>query len=72
VQSGENARGLELLEKAAALPGAPLELRYHFAVALKNAGRTRDARRTLEAGSPRARNRRVEDAKTLLQRLIGG
>ncbi|HEX3497900.1 MAG TPA: XrtA/PEP-CTERM system TPR-repeat protein PrsT [Stellaceae bacterium] len=72
VESGENARGLAVLEKAAALPDAPLELRYHFAVALKNAGRIREARRTLEAlfAEERKFDGR-EDAKTLL-RAIGG
>ena len=49
VQNGQNPRGLELLETAAAAPSAPLEVRYHLAVALKNAGRIQDARRTLEA-----------------------
>jgi cellulose synthase operon protein C len=49
VRSGENARGLSLLESAAAVPDAPLEMRYHLAVALKNAGRTDEARRALAA-----------------------
>lgn len=72
VESGDNARGLALLEKAAALPGAPLELRYHFAVALKNAGRTREARRTLEAVLAAGKSfDGMADAKTLL-RALGG
>jgi putative PEP-CTERM system TPR-repeat lipoprotein len=73
VQYGENARGVELLEKAAATPDVPLELRYHLAVALKNAGRTRDARRTLEAVLGEGRKfDGIEDARTLLQSLAGG
>ena len=49
VQNGGNARGLALLETAAAAPTAPPEMRYHLAVALKNAGRAADARRILRA-----------------------
>ena len=49
VRNGENARGLTLLESAAAAPDAPPEMRYHLAVALKNAGRVGEARRTLAA-----------------------
>ena len=73
VQNGENARGLDLLQKAAALPAAPLETRYHFAVALKNAGRTREARRTLEAVLATGKSfDGIADAKSLLQSLAGG
>jgi len=73
VQSGENARGLDLLQKAAALPAAPLETRYHLAVALKNAGRTREARRALEAVLAAGRPfDGMAEAKTLLQTLSGG
>src|SRR5260221_162718 len=69
----ENARGLALLEKLATSPTAPLEMRYHLAVALKNAGRTRDARRTLEAvlGDGR-RFDSIGDAQALLRQLAGG
>lgn len=73
VLNGENARGLALLEKVAASPTAPLEMRYHLAVALKNAGRTREARRTLEAvlGDGR-RFDSIGDAEFLLNQLAGG
>lgn len=72
VQYGENARGLALLEKAAAIPDAPLELRYHLAVAQKNAGQTRDARRTLDALLAEGRKfDGIDDARTLLQSLGG-
>jgi putative PEP-CTERM system TPR-repeat lipoprotein len=73
VQYGENARGLDLLAKAAALPAAPLETRYHYAVALKNAGRTREARRTLEAVLAAGKQfDGIAEAKALLQALPGG
>jgi cellulose synthase operon protein C len=73
VLNGENTRGLALLEKLATSPTAPLEMRYHLAVALKNAGRTRDARRTLEAvlGDGR-RFDSIGDAQGLLRQLAGG
>src|SRR5207244_2991522 len=48
IQRGQSDRALPLLEKIAKLPDAPPEVRYHFAVALKNAGRTPEARQNLE------------------------
>jgi putative PEP-CTERM system TPR-repeat lipoprotein len=73
VQNGENARGLDLLAKTAALPAAPLETRYHYAVALKNAGRTGEARRTLETVLAAGRQfDGIADAKALLRALSGG
>ncbi len=72
VQNGENARGLALLEKLAAAPNAPLEMRYHLAVALKNAGRGGEARRALAAllasGKP---FESIVEAKALMQELPG-
>jgi putative PEP-CTERM system TPR-repeat lipoprotein len=73
VLNGENARGLALLEKVAASPTAPLEMRYHLAVALKNAGRAGEARRTLEAVLGEGRRfDSVGDAQALLKQLAGG
>jgi len=73
VQSGENGRGLELLESVATVPTAPLDARYHLAVALKNQGRLQDARRTIEAllreGKPFDS---LADGKALMKELSGG
>jgi cellulose synthase operon protein C len=73
VRNGENARGLTLLESAAAAPDAPLEMRYHLAVALKNAGRADEARRTLAAlvATGRTFDGRA-DAEALLKALPPG
>jgi cellulose synthase operon protein C len=70
VGSGDNAHAVEILQKPAALADAPLELRYHFAVALKNAGRSREARRALEAVLATGRKfDGSEDARALLQAM---
>jgi putative PEP-CTERM system TPR-repeat lipoprotein len=72
VGTGDNARAIDILQKPAAQPDAPLELRYHFAVALKNAGRSREARRALEALLATGRKfDGSEEARTLLQALGG-
>jgi len=46
VQGGANSRGLEILQRISATTPAP-DVQYHLAVALKNAGRRDDAKRTL-------------------------
>jgi putative PEP-CTERM system TPR-repeat lipoprotein len=47
VQNGANGRGLAILERISATTPAP-DVQYHLAVALKNAGRKEDAKRTLD------------------------
>jgi putative PEP-CTERM system TPR-repeat lipoprotein len=73
VQHGQNDRAIDLLGKAAKSETAPPEVQYHFAVALKNAGRREDARHRLEQalktdlpfdGSA--------ESKVLLKELSGG
>lgn len=73
VQNGDNARGLALLETAAASPDAPPEMRYHLAVALKNAGRAGEAQRALAAliATGRKFDSRA-DAEALLKALPPG
>ena len=61
------------LEKAANdLPNQP-SIRYHYSVALKNAGKTTDARRELEAAlkNEAALGAELEPAKKLLKELGG-
>ena len=73
VQNGQNDRALALLEKIAVLPNAPPEVRYHFAVALKNAGRVPEARQNLEeALKSNTPFDGVADAKALMKELPGG
>ncbi len=73
VQQGQNDRGLDLLSKVAKVNGVPPEVKYHLAVALKNAGRVDDARQNLEQalkGNPSFDG--VAEAKSLLKELSGG
>jgi putative PEP-CTERM system TPR-repeat lipoprotein len=48
VQGGNNDRGMTVLSKAAAAAPDDPDIAYHFAVALKNAGKTAEARRVIE------------------------
>jgi Flp pilus assembly protein TadD len=73
LQNGEGGRALALLEGVAATPAAPLDARYHLALALKSQGRLDDARRTLEAllgeGKPFDS---MAESKALMKELAGG
>lgn len=73
LQNGDSVRALALLESVAGLPGAPLDARYHLAVALKDQGRLEDARRTLEAllGEGKTFDA-MADSKALMKELAGG
>lgn len=48
VARGDNARAVDLLRPAATQTGSPAQIRYHYAVALKNAGQRDEARKILE------------------------
>lgn len=48
VQAGKNKQGLDLLQKAVTKEPNNMDIRYHFAVALKNSGSLRAAKRELE------------------------
>jgi Flp pilus assembly protein TadD len=47
IQQGQSARGLQLLEKAAAKAPKNPEIRFHYAYALSKAGQTSQARREI-------------------------
>jgi Flp pilus assembly protein TadD len=70
IEQGDSARGLELVQRAAAsMPGNP-EVRYHLAVGLAKSGDKIRARKELEsllAGHENFAQR--DDAKSLLGRL---
>jgi Tfp pilus assembly protein PilF len=68
LRSGDTGRALPLLEKAASAAGAP-DAKYHYAVALEQAGRTADARAQLEAALAHPRFAEATAAKQLLKRL---
>jgi putative PEP-CTERM system TPR-repeat lipoprotein len=73
LQNGESGQALALLESIAAVPTAPLDARYHLALALKSQGRLEEARRTLEAllreGKPFDG---MAESKALMKELAGG
>jgi putative PEP-CTERM system TPR-repeat lipoprotein len=72
VKRGQTDRAIALLEKLAPLPDAPPEVRYHFAVALKNAGRVQEARQNLEAALKTNRTfDGMADAQALMKELPG-
>jgi putative PEP-CTERM system TPR-repeat lipoprotein len=72
VEHGQNDRAIGLLEKIAPQPQAPPEVRYHFAVALKNAGRLQDARQNLEeALKTKKPFDGMADAQALMKQLSG-
>jgi len=48
VQAGKNKQGLDLLQKAVNKEPDNMDIRYHFAVALKNNGNTKAAKKELE------------------------
>ena len=62
-----------MLEKIVALPDVPAEVRYHYAVALKNVGRDQDARLSLEeALKSKQAFDGMPDAQALMKQLSGG
>ena len=70
VERGDNARAVTLLKDAAANSASQPQIRYHYAVALKNTGQRDEARRILEeltAGNANFDN--VADARKLLDDL---
>jgi predicted Zn-dependent protease len=70
VESGETARGLELLERAAALaPGAP-EIRLHLAQALAKSGRKDAARKEIEVLLKAADASPTKDEATALMKSL--
>ncbi|PCI51329.1 MAG: PEP-CTERM system TPR-repeat protein PrsT [Alphaproteobacteria bacterium] len=70
VQQGQNEKGLELLRKAVSKAPEMVEVRYHLAVALNNAGRTSAARRELETIVASGSNfGDMKVAKNLLRKL---
>jgi len=70
VQQGQNEKGLALLQKAVSKAPNMTEVRYHLAVALKNAGRNAVAKKELEiVVSSGADFSGMEDARKLLNEL---
>ncbi len=70
VQQGQNEKGLALLQKAVSKAPNMAEVRYHLAVALKNAGRNAVAKKELEiVVSSGADFPGMEDARKLLNEL---
>jgi predicted Zn-dependent protease len=71
VERGDNARALPLLKDAAERGGAAQpQIRYHYAVALKNAGQRDEARRVLEElTASNAKFDNLADARKLLDDL---
>ncbi len=70
VQQGNNDKGLELLQKAVSKDPEINEIRYHLAVALKNAGRLAVARKELATAISSGDNfLEIDDARKLLNEL---
>jgi Flp pilus assembly protein TadD len=72
VQKGDTERALPILAKATTDAPAVAQIRYHYAVALKNAGRASDAKRELEAVvKANQPSDELSQAKTMLKELGG-
>ncbi len=70
VQQGQNEKGLALLQKAVSKAPNMTEIRYHLAVALKNAGRNAVAKKELETVVSSGTDfPGMEDARKLLNEL---
>ncbi len=74
VQTGDTARGLELLRDAFARESRRLSVRYHLAVALSRQGKNMEAREHLEAilSAETVSDEVAQKSKQLLAELKGG
>jgi putative PEP-CTERM system TPR-repeat lipoprotein len=70
LEQGKTARGLEILQKAAAAEPKNPEINYHYAVALARSGDKAKARKLLESAlASGQRFSQIEQAKALLKQL---